>query len=523
MPAPTPRSLISRRLAMVQAGAFLAAAGRSRGLPAQALHLAEDPFRLGVSSGFPTDHSVVLWTRLAPSPLAADGGMPPVDVQIDWEIARDEQFRRIERRGKVLASAAAAHSARVEVPGLEPARDYWYRFVAGAHRSRIGRTRTLPALSADTASLQLAIVCCQHYESGHYAAYRHIAGAAPELVVHLGDYIYEGAAADGGVRRHAGPTCRTLDQYRQRYAQYLTDPALQDAHAAAPWLVTWDDHEVANDYAGEVPNRESERATFLARRTAAYQAYFEHLPLPPSMALSGTTMPIFSRHRVGRLATIHMLDQRQYRSPEACAQGERLAGNRLDGNCAERGLDSRTMLGAAQERWFEEGLIAAPARWTLLGQGTVFTHLDEEPGEGRLYWSDAWNGYPAARQRLLDSLQRTGSANPIVFTGDLHAFMASGVNAVPEQPDSPLLAAEFVTTSLSSNGRPQHTLDPWLAGNPNISLLEGRSRGYLRVQLGRERANVDLMAVDDVRDASSGQHVLRSYVVEAGSPRIQPA
>jgi alkaline phosphatase D len=508
---------------MVQAGAFLAAASRSRGLPAQALNLAEDPFRLGVSSGFPTDHSVVLWTRLAPSPLAADGGMPPVDVEISWELARDEQFRRIERRGNLVASAGAAHSARVEVPGLEPARSYWYRFVAGAHRSRTGRTRTLPALGSDQASLNLAVVSCQHYEHGHYSAYRHIADAAPELVVHLGDYIYEGAAADGGVRRHMGSACRTLEQYRQRYAQYLTDPLLQDAHAAAPWLVTWDDHEVANDYAGDVPNRESERETFLARRAAAYQAYFEHLPLPPSMALSGTAMPLFSRHRVGRLATIHMLDQRQYRSPEACAQGERLAGNRLDDNCAERLLDSRTMLGAAQERWFEQGLVVAPARWTLIGQGTVFTHLDEQPGEGRLYWSDAWNGYPAARQRLLDSLRRTESANPLVFTGDLHAFMASGVNAVPEQLDSPLVAAEFVTTSLSSNARPQATLDPWLAENPNISLLESRSRGYLRVQLGRELARVELMAVDDVRSAASGQTVLRSFVVEAGSPGILPA
>lgn len=508
-----------RGLAVLGAASLLPRVGSA----ATPWRTADNPFRLGVASGYPTDRSVVLWTRVAPDPLAPDGGMPPADVDVQWEIAADEQFTRGLRRGTTQAMVAFGNSARVEVHGLQPDRHYWYRFAAGGQRSPVGRTRTLPAVTAEPATLHIALACCQHYEHGHYAALAHLATAAPDLVLHVGDYIYEGAPSINRVRTHLGTTCRALQDYRLRYSQYQLDASLQAAHAAAPWLVMWDDHEVSNDYAGLVGNRVEDPAVFLARRTAAYQAYFEHLPLPPSLAPRGSQMPIHTRRRIGNLAAIHVLDQRQYRSPEACPQNGRLGGNRLDDSCVERTHHERTMLGAVQEQWLEQGLAAAPAYWTLLPQGTVFSHLDEQPGDGHLYWSDAWNGYPAARQRLLDSLQRTRTSNPVVLSGDMHAFLVGNVNAIPEQLDSPVVATEFLAASLSSDAREQSLLDGWRAGNPNLQLVEGRHRGYVSLRLSPEWLTADLIAVDDVKDPASPCRTLQTFMVEAGRPGAQVA
>lgn len=482
------------------------------------------PFLLGVASGYPDEDSVVLWTRLAPDATRADGGMLPLDWQVRYEVAADERFRRIVARGETTAIARHAHSARVQVRGLSPARDYWYRFMAGGHASAVGRTRTLPRTQARVASLRLAVASCQHYEHGHFAAWRHVAADAPDLVVHVGDYIYEGAPTTNRVRRHNGGACRTLDDYRLRYALYLSDASLQAAHAAAPWLLTWDDHEVANDYSGGRDGRSDDSPTFLARRAAAYQAWYEHLPVPTSMAPHADGgIAIHTRHRIGRLASLHLLDQRQYRSAQACARPGRFGGNRIGDECTERLDASRSMLGAAQEQWLAQGLAQHPARWTLLAQGTVFSHLDEVPGEAGQYWSDGWTGYPAARQRLIDTLRSTRSTNPVVLSGDLHAFVVAGVRAVPEQGDSPLVAAEFVTTSISSDARPQSSLDEWRDNNPHIQLMDGRQRGFLAVRISEERMQVDLVAVDDANRPDAGRQVMRSFAVEAGDPAILPA
>jgi alkaline phosphatase D len=485
--------------------------------------LPDDPFTLGVASGYPTDRSVVLWTRLAPAPVAPDGGMPPMDWEVDYEVATDERFQRIAARGKTIAPAAFVHSVHVEVSGLSADREYWYRFTAGGQRSVAARTRTLPAAAARVAALRVAVACCQHYEHGHFAAFHHIANDSPHLIVHVGDYIYEGASTTNRVRSHRGSTCRTLADYRQRYAQYKTDASLQAAHAAAPWFVMWDDHEVANDYSGSDSGRGDDPAVFLTRRNAAYQAYYEHMPLPPSAAPRAGSMQIYDRRRIGSLATLHMLDQRQYRSPQACPQAGRTGGNRFGDECTQRLEASRTMLGAEQELWLAKGLKDLPARWTLLAQGTMFSHVDETPGDANSYWSDGWTGYPAARQRLVDSLQQSRSQNPVILSGDLHAFAASNVNAVPERLDTPLVAAEFVATSVSSDSRPQDSLDVWRNNNANIQRMDGRKRGYLAVNLSDKRMQVDLIAVDEVNQPLAGRQVLHSCVVEAGSPLILPA
>ncbi|MEO6184965.1 MAG: alkaline phosphatase D family protein, partial [Steroidobacteraceae bacterium] len=458
----------------------------------------------------------------APTPAQRDGGMPPLDYEVGYEVATDEQFRRIAVRGKALASAQYAHSVHAEVHGLGADRDYWYRFTAGDARSAVARTRTMPAAGARVASLRLAVASCQHYEHGHFAAFRHIADDAPDCIVHVGDYIYEGAPTADRVRRHSGALCRTLADYRQRYAQYKLDPALQAAHAIAPWLLMWDDHEVANDYSGTDSGRAEDPASFLRRRAAAYQAYFEHQPLPPAAAPRAGGMTLYSSRRIGTLATIHLLDQRQYRSPQACPLPGRSGGNRLGDECVDRLDPKRTMLGAAQEQWLAQGL-KSRSRWTLLAQGTVFSHVDEEAGPTSSYWSDGWTGYPAARQRVLDSLRQARSENPVILSGDLHAFVVGNVNAVPERLDTPLVATEFVGTSVSSDSRPQESLDAWREGNANVLLVDGRKRGYLAVKITDQRMQVDLVAVDNVNEPGSGRHSLSSYVVEAGNAGALPA
>ncbi|MEO8307111.1 MAG: alkaline phosphatase D family protein [Pseudomonadota bacterium] len=512
----------SRRKALQGFAAVGATSLLARAHAATQWHSADNPFRLGVASGFPTDESVVLWTRVAPDPLAPDGGMPPADIELQWEIAEDERFRRGLLRGTAIAAANFAHSARVEVAGLLPARHYWYRFTAGGQRSANGRTRTLPAAGSRVVELHLAVACCQHYEHGHYAALKYLAADAPDAIVHLGDYIYEGAPLHNRVRAHVGNLCQTLDDYRLRYSQYQLDPSLQAAHAAAPWLCTWDDHEVANDYSGRNSGRNEDPAQFLARRAAAYQAYFEHLPLPPSATPRGNETPIFARRRVGSLAIIHLLDQRQYRSPQACARPGRAGGNRSDSSCTDLTLADRTMLGAAQENWFDEGLAGDPATWTFIAQGTVMSHLDEKSGDGRAYSTDSWSGYPAARARLLATLQQRRAANPVILSGDLHAFLAGSINAVPEQLDTPAVASEFVVGAISSDPRPQDQLDGWRVENPNLQIAKG-AQGYLSLRVSPKRLHADLIAIDEVDDPYSSRHKLHSCVVEAGTSRIEVA
>jgi alkaline phosphatase D len=447
--------------------------------------------------------------------------MLPFDHLVHWEVATDERMTRVIARGSERASAAWSHSVHVEVKGLAPARDYWYRFTAGGQQSPVGRTRTLPATGSAVDRLDFAVVCCQNYEHGYYAAYGHIVKDAPDLVLHLGDYIYEYGIGRDAVRQHNSAEIRTLDEYRARYALYHTDPQLQAAHAVAPWLSTWDDHEVENDYAGRTSlDEDQDPAEFLARRTAAYRAYFENLPLPPSAAPRGETMTIYGRRRWGALAAFHVLDQRQYRSPKSCMKDYPEDEPPALLNCEAMYEPSRTMLGAAQERWLHRGLATAGTGWNFVVQGTMVSAVDEQPGPSRRYSNDNWGTYRAARDRLVASLHQSGAANPVVLTGDVHAFVVGHVTEDAERPDSTPVAPEFVVTSVSSNSRPQRTMDQWLQDNANLRYAAGQARGYLQCALSPKALQVDLMALDDVKDPRSGRHRLKQYTVEAGSPAI---
>lgn len=510
----TRRSFLATSIA--SAGA-LALSGAWRSLRAATPRFTTDPFKLGVASGYPTPASVVLWTRLAPSPLEPGGGVPPTVIPVDWEVATDDKMSNVVRKGTDYATPEWAHSIHAEPTGLEPARDYWYRFTVGDVRSPVGRTRTAPAPNAPLARLKLAVASCQQYEQGYFNAYRHMISGNPDLIIHTGDYIYELTWGEDLVRSHGSPEAYTLDDYRARYALYKSDRDLAAAHAACPWLVTWDDHEVDNDYAGATSEENDDPELFIARRTAAYRAYYEHMPLPRRALPLGSSMRLYAQRAFGDLASICMLDQRQYRSPEACSHPGRGGGNRVSpADCPELERASRQMLGERQESWLFAALASSKARWNLLGQGTLMSYLNEATPARPRYWTDAWNGYPAARARLIAALAERQTANPVVLSGDIHSFIVGGLHREASDLASPVVASELVTTSISSQGVPQKTLDAWRANNANLLVADGQHRGYLRLDVTHERLQADLVAMNSVKQAESGGKALQSFVIQAG-------
>ena len=443
-------------------------------------------------------------------------------VPVDWEISADEGFRWVVQRGTTYATPDWAHSVHVEPVALEPGTRYWYRFASGGFRSAAGRTRTAPALGTDPGRLRLAVASCQQYEHGYYVAYRHMLDDELDLVLHVGDYIYERSWGRNLVWRHGAPECYTLDDYRTRHALYRGDHDLQAAHASCPWMVTWDDHEVDNDYANDTSEENDDPALFLARRAAAYQAYYEHMPLPRRAVPFGPNMRLYCTQAFGGLANLLMLDERQYRATQACPRPGRRGANRV-GDCAELFDPARSKLGARQEEWLAAQLAASKAQWTLLAQGTVVAYIDEQPGPGELFWTDGWNGYPVARDRLLDTLATTKAANPVVLSGDIHAFLVASLNHRASDLSTPIVASELTTTSISSQGVPQKAVEERLRANPNLLFADSDRRGYLLLDVDRERLEAQLVAMETVATPDAGRFVLATFVVESGRPGPIPA
>jgi alkaline phosphatase D len=501
--------MLDRRGFLQGAGALALAAA----LPVQGqARFSSYPFALGVASGYPSSCGVVLWTRLL--------GIEPVAMPVRWEIAADDSMRSVVASGEAIAEPAWAHSVRAEVNGLQPDRWYWYRFTAGEAQSPVGRTRTGPALSASAGPLRFAFASCQQYEQGWFSAYRHIAADHPDLIVFLGDYIYESTWGRGHVRSHAASEPYTLEQYRGRYELYKRDADLQAAHAACPWVVTWDDHEVDNDYADDHPEDGMDPAQFLERRAAAYQAYFEHMPLPWRMRPVGPHMRIYTDLYWGSLARFYIVDGRQYRSWHACPRlGRRGGSNTVDvEQCARLEAPGRSLLGRAQERWLDGALAESRAAWNVLAQQTPMAQFDQKPGPGRRAWTDGWDGYPAARRRLLGSISARKVANPVVIGGDVHSFNVSQLKIDFDHPASPVVATEFVGTSITSQAWPQERLAQYLPDNPHILLADSRYRGYVRVEVTPERFLADLRAMETVQDPNGDCNTLASYAVESGRP-----
>ncbi|HEX9397739.1 MAG TPA: alkaline phosphatase D family protein [Burkholderiales bacterium] len=471
------------------------------------------PFALGVASGYPSPTGIVLWTRLL-------GALGDATVPVGWEIADDESMRTIVSSGTMAAEPAWAHSVHVEVDGLQPDRWYWYRFSARAARSAVGRTRTSPAAHARAQRLRFAFASCQQYEQGYFGAYRHVVADQPDLVAFLGDYIYESNWGRELVRSHDAPEPYTLEEYRARYALYKSDPDLQAAHAACPWIFTWDDHEVDNDYADDRPEDGMERAPFLERRAAAYRAYYEHQPLPLRMRPDGPRMRIHTQLGWGALARFYLLDCRQYRSWQACPRpGRRGGSNTVDIEaCPRLAAPGRTMLGRRQERWLDGALADSRAAWNILGQTTLMAQLDQKPGPGRMAWTDGWDGYPAARSRLLSSFQKCRVSNPVVIGGDVHSFNVADLKADFDDPASPVVASEFVGTSITSQAWPPERLAALLPDNPHLKFADGRYRGYVRVELAPAKWRADLRAMESVRTRDAACNTLASFAVENGKP-----
>jgi len=511
--------MASRRSLLTGAAAALAVATlpatplRARALP----RFARNPFTLGVASGYPTENGFTLWTRLAPEPLAPDGGLDPLDLPVDWELSDSDSFRRVLRRGSAWAEATWGHSVHIDVADLKPDSVYYYRFRAGDAFSAVGRARTAPAPGASRDRLRIAVASCQMYEHGEYAAYRRIVADDTDLVVHVGDYLYEVSWGNNRVRQHGSGECHTLADYRVRHALYRLDPALAGAHASCPWLLTWDDHEVDNDYADDVSEQDDDPRVFLGRRAAAYQAYYEHLPLPRFAAPVGASMRLHTTAALGDLLSIHVLDARQHRTPHACPVPGRRGGNRVSpAECPELLDPSRSMLGERQERWLGAQLTRSRSRWNILAQGLVVARNNEAEPPAERYWTDSWGGYPAARSRLVQQLQDSRVRNPVIVGGDIHAFVVSDIHSRPDAPESSIVATEFVTTSISSQGTPVSLLENYMRHNPATKFGEPRYRGWLRLDIAPDLVTADLMGLDNVLDPLSQARSLATYVVAEG-------
>ncbi|MEE3370100.1 MAG: alkaline phosphatase D family protein [Planctomycetota bacterium] len=488
-------------------------AGQVDGVVRRRVRFAENPFQLGVASGDPTMDGVVLWTRLAPQPLSG-GGMPPTRVEVGWQVARDEGFQQIVQEGTAIAAPQLGHSVHVEVAGLDPDRWYWYRFRAGNEESPVGRTRTLPAVETTPQALRFAFASCQHFETGYYTAYQHMAAENLDLIIHLGDYIYEGAGRANLIRQHTGLEITSLDDYRNRHALYKSDSDLQTAHASCPWLVTWDDHEFDNNYASQISEETGiDEVAFLARRANAYQAFYEHMPLRRSTVPRGPVMQIYRAVPFGRLATFFVLDTRQYRSNQPNGDGKKpLEGKVLD--------PQATMLGARQEGWLTAGLLRSETQWNVLAQQVMMARVDRLPGEGGHYSMDQWSGYDVPRKRLLRFLENRQIPNPVVLTGDIHTNYVNDLKVDFDRPESTTVATEFVGTSISSSGdgmvKADYT-DTMLAENPFVR-FHNAERGYVSCTVTPDAWRADYQVVPFVTRRGAPLITRKSFVVSEGRP-----
>lgn len=494
------RSLMARAALMASAY-FLAAKGSAAAAaPGTRSQFPSDPFALGVASGDPCAGGATIWTRLVGERLA------PLEAPatVRWEVSEDERFERTAAMGEAVAAAPSAHALHIDVKGLKPGRDYFYRFCAGGAESQTGRFRTLP-LAAER--FRFALTSCQHWEHGYFAAYADLVRQAPDLVVQVGDYIYEKSFGNGpDVRQFPDGDPVSLADYRARHALYKSDHHLQAAHAAAAWLVAPDDHEVENDYAGSLSALSGSEA-FLRRRAAAYQAYLEHVPVSLTRLTIGGVR-FHGKVEIGDLARLYLLDTRQYRDPQPGAPQGRARGAVVPRAEAGR-LPARSMLGAAQEAWLLEDLARPQPSWTLLAQQTLFAPLLMQRPEGEMIWSDMWDGYPAARETLLKALGGNTVQRALILSGDVHSFWRNDVLHRGRQ-----VADEIVTSCLASRNAPAALFATAQADNAHVRFLDNAHAGYTLVDLDRRSARVSFRAVRDLADPDTEVFELHAGEIE---------
>ncbi len=492
---------------------------RAAGAVVRRPSFSSDPFTLGVASGDPNDDGVVLWTRLAPKPLEPGGGLGAEAIEVDWELADDEAMTTIVARGKTLATPQLGHSVHVEAAGLRPDRWYFYRFRAGDASSPVGRARTLPTADAQPEALRFAFASCQHYEAGLYTAYQHMAKDELDLIFHLGDYIYEDGGREGRVRKHVGGEINSLDDYRIRHAQYRSDPNLQAAHAHCPWFLTWDDHEVDNNYANAISEHEGvDSATLLARRANGYQAYYEMMPLRRRSLPRGPHMQIYRKASYGRLAELLVLDTRQYRTDQP--NGDTMAP------LNDEALDPRnTLLGPEQAGWLKASLLESQGTWNVLAQQVMMGMVDFKAGEEDRFSMDQWPGYAHERMELVRFLADRRVPNPVVLTGDIHRNLVNDLRVDDRQAELPVVATEFVGTSITSGGNGSTDTDKQAAiqvENPGVRFFNSE-RGYVRCRVTPESWQSDYVVVEDVTKPGAPAIIRATFHVESGRPGAQTA
>ncbi len=463
-----------------------------------------NPFTLGVASGDVTPDSVVLWTRLAPEPLAVDGGVSADTIPVRWEVFQDAGLQQPVRTGAQLAVPDLAHSVHVELQGLAPDTVYWYQFAAGDYTSAPGRTRTLPAAASRPVSVRFATVSCQNYTHGYFTAYDHIIADEPDFLVHLGDYIYETSYGETFRRHETEEMAFTLEGFRRRHACYKTDASLQRAHARLPFYIIPDNHDAVTD---TTPAE-------LQKRAAAYQAWYEHMPV---RSYRGNRFRHNRTISVGDLVQINLLDTRQFRDPQFACAG---AGDPAFGfgnyrvRCPEIFTPARSMLGQEQEQQLTQTLLRNEARWSALASSSVFLPFNLHR-DGRVFnYLGCWDGYPANRERIAAAIKCSNTGQTVVLSGDMHSFWAlDGTRSEPAFP-----AVEFVTSSISANWPAQMSrpISDSLDHNPQLKFYEPERRGYLLHDVSAQDWQVTARAVNDVRDAQSKAFDLARFVVENG-------
>ncbi len=484
------------------------------------------PFQLGVASGDPSPDGFVIWTRLAPEPFEIGYGMPMAPVAVDWEVGDAANMKTIVAKGSTIAPPELGHAVHVEVAGLQPNRDYWYRFTVGRERSAVGRARTTPALGATLDRVRFAVSGCQNYEQGFYTAYRRLAEDNPDFVFCYGDYIYEGRAsrvynsAKGPVenpRQHFGDEIYTLDDYRRRYAQYKLDLDLQAAHAAAPWFAIWDDHEIDNNWAGEIDQDNTDPKLFNLRRQAAAQAYYENMPLRATSFPAGTGLQIFRRASYGQLMNLELLDTRQFRTDQPC--GDKMAW------CEGINDPKAQFMGEPQEKWLIDGLSASKATWNVIAQQVMMMDLDRDPGPAVTVNPDSWAGYGVPRRRVLSKIRDHKIGNVVVLTGDEHQNYAGELYIDGAKPNGPPIASEFVVTSISSGGDGNDQRDDMAkiqAANPMLK-FNNNQRGYAICEATPKTFVTEFKVLDAVTRKDGKLSTRAKWAVEAGRPGLVQA
>jgi len=492
--------------------------------------MTEYPFVLGIASGTPTPTGIVLWTRLVPhNPFNSDWADKILDVK--WEVARDDKFTQLVRRGTTQAIPTLAHSVHVEVDGLEPDRFYFYRFMVNDAVSPIGRTRTFPLAEIDVDRLRIAFASCQRLETGGFGAYRRLMEEDVDLVLFLGDYIYDGGAWPSERFPKGLRAAGSLADYRFLYELHKREPALSQCHAALPWLTIWDDHEVFNDYAGVNLKGESSWGK-TGQRNVAYQAYYEHMPMRLSSLIRGVQgltkggeeLRIYQRAQFGKLINFHMLDCRQYRDDQACSG----VGGMINPDSCEILKDTkRTMLGKEQEDWLNSNLAKqTPGEgqvWNFLVQTTMFSPRRIPWNGDYKLWNDGWDGYPAARDRLVGALQQYKVSGPVFIGGDLHENWACNVPGHDLDGNVRTIASEFVGTGITQSSYYPKGVDFIKPANKHAVYADAGRCGYGTVDISKARIEVRYRVVDNIAKSDPAISTAATFVVESGNPEIHPA